>query len=86
MKLATAVAKGCAVPLTACLATLGAAAVAVAQDTFPSKSVKLIVPYPPGGALSRAGAPRAAGPDSSIDQGRSACPACMAEARMRASR
>jgi hypothetical protein len=50
MTLASAVAKGCAFLLTAGVAALGAATGAVAQDTFPSKPVKLIVPYPPGGA------------------------------------
>ena len=86
MKLATAVAKGCAVPLTACVATFGTAAVAVAQDTFPSKPVKLIVPHPPDGAPFRARASRAAGPNASIEPGRSARPARMPEARMRVSR
>ena len=51
MTLATAVAKGCAVLRTARVATVGAAAVAVAQDTFPSKPVEPIVPYPAEGAF-----------------------------------
>ena len=64
MTLASAVAKGCTVPLAARVETLGASAVAVAKDPFPSKPVEVIVRYPPGGASDHTARLHAQGPSA----------------------